>query len=87
MASVPKQAGAEGVPVTIDQWQLEKLALAAQKTQVSYCVPGVPESYLSGLWGPAFRNSSDALTALFSELPPKSRVAVIPEGPYVLAGL
>jgi nickel-dependent lactate racemase len=77
----------EGVPVTIDQWQLEKLALAAQKAQVSYCVPGVPESYLAGLWGPAFRNSCDALSELFSELPAKSRVAVIPEGPYVLASV
>jgi nickel-dependent lactate racemase len=75
----------EGVPVTIDQWQLEKLALTAQKAQVSYCVPGVPESYLVGLWGPAFRDPCDALSALFSGLPAKSRVAVIPEGPYVLA--
>jgi nickel-dependent lactate racemase len=77
----------EGMPVTIDQWQLEKLALAAHKAHVSYCVPGVPESYLDGLWGAAFRNPCDALSALFAELPAKSRVAVIPEGPYVLAGL
>jgi len=77
----------ENAPVTIDQWQLEKLALAARKALVSYCVPGVPESYMDGLWGPAFRNPCDALTALFAELPAKSRVAVIPEGPYVLAGV
>lgn len=77
----------EGVPVTIDQWQLEKLALATQKAKVSYCVPGVPEQFIGGLWGPGFRNPSEAVQALFSELSPKSRIAVVPEGPYVLAGV
>jgi len=77
----------EGVPVTIDQWQLEKLALATQKAKVSYCVPGVPEQLIGGLWGPGFRNPSDAVRALFAELPPSSRIAVVPEGPYVLASV
>src|SRR5580704_10939768 len=77
----------EGVPVTIDQWQLEKLALTTQKAKVSYCVPGVPEQFIGGLWGPGFRNPSEAVQALFSELSPKSRIAVVPEGPYVLAGV
>ncbi len=75
----------EGVPVTIDQWQLEKLALATQKAKVSYCVPGVPEQFIAGLWGPGFRNPSEAVKALFAELPASSRIAVVPEGPYVLA--
>ncbi len=42
----------EGVPVTIDQWQLEKLALAARKAEVFYCVPGLPDPYMGALWGP-----------------------------------
>jgi len=75
----------EGVPVTIDQWQLEKLALATQKAKVSYCVPGVPEQFIRGLWGPGFRDPSEAVKALFTELPESSRIAVVPEGPYVLA--
>ena len=75
----------EGVPVTIDQWQLEKLALATQRAQVLYCVPGLPEPYMQALWGPGFRQSDDALCAFFKDLPQGSRVAVIPEGPYVLA--
>jgi nickel-dependent lactate racemase len=75
----------ESAPVTIDQWQLEKLALATQHAQVSYCVPGLPEPYMSALWGPGFRNPDEALRAFFSDLDPGSRVAVIPEGPYVLA--
>jgi nickel-dependent lactate racemase len=77
----------EGVPVTIDQWQLEKLALATQKARVSYCVPGVPEQFIGGLWGPGFRNPSEAVRALFAEVPANSRIAVVPEGPYVLAGV
>jgi nickel-dependent lactate racemase len=77
----------EGVPVTIDQWQLEKLALATRKAQVSYCLPGVPPEFLGNLWGPGFRDPADAVGSLFRDLPPKSRIAVVPEGPYVLAGV
>jgi lactate racemase len=77
--------GIEGVPVTIDQWQLEKLALSAEGKDVLYCVPGLPASYHAGLWGKGFCEPSQALNSLFEGLSPGSRVAVIPEGPYVLA--
>jgi nickel-dependent lactate racemase len=77
--------GIEGVPVTIDQWQLEKLALSAKGKDVLYCVPGLPDSYHAGLWGKGFHDPCQSLDALFSGLAPGSRVAVIPEGPYVLA--
>lgn len=77
----------EGVPVTVDQWQLEKLALATRKAQVSYCLPGVPQDFLGSLWGPGFRDPAEAVGSLFRDLPPKSRIAVVPEGPYVLAGV
>ena len=77
----------EGVPVTIDQWQLEKLALSTRKARVSYCLPGLPPDFLGALWGPAFRDAADAVGSLFRDLPPKSRIAVVPEGPYVLAGV
>jgi nickel-dependent lactate racemase len=75
----------EGVPVTIDQWQLEKLALATRKAEVFYCVPGLPDPYMQSLWGPGFREPQEAIRGFFSGLAPGSRVAVIPEGPYVLA--
>jgi lactate racemase len=77
----------EGVPVTIDQWQLEKLALAARKAEVFYCVPGLPDPYMGALWGPGFKDPEQAICALFNGLAPGSRVAVIPEGPYVLASV
>lgn len=75
----------ERAPVTIDQWQLEKLALATQKARVFYCVPGLPASYLPSLWGPGFHDPEQAIKAMFEGLAEGSRVAVIPEGPYVLA--
>ncbi len=75
----------EGSPVTIDQWQLEKLALATLKAEIFYCVPGLPREYMDALWGCGFRNPAEAVSAFFAGLPRGSRVAVIPEGPYVLA--
>jgi nickel-dependent lactate racemase len=77
----------EGVPVTIDQWQLEKLALVTQKADVSYCVPGLPEQYMESLWGPGFRDPEEAFREFFGALPRGSDIAVIPEGPYVLASV
>jgi nickel-dependent lactate racemase len=77
----------EGVPVTIDQWQLEKLALTTERADVFYCVPGLPEPYMGALWGPGFREPKQALDSFFGGLARGSRVAVIPEGPYVLAGV
>ena len=72
-------------PVEVDQWQLEKLALVARKAKLLFYVPGLPEEYYPALWGPAFGSATDALTALFADLKPGAKLAVIPEGPYVLA--
>ena len=79
--------GTATAPVTIDQWQLEKLALAVKKAKIFYCVPGLPAEQRSALWGPAFDDADAALQAFYADLPCGSRVAVIPEGPYVLAGV
>jgi len=75
----------EGVEVTIDQWQLEKLALVAVRANIFYCVPGLAPSLRVKLWGPAFDDAQAAVGALLDGLPRGARVAVIPEGPYVLA--
>jgi nickel-dependent lactate racemase len=75
----------EGAPVTIDQWQLEKLALVTTRQSLLWYVPGLPSEYHAGLWGQSFRTMESALGALASALEPGATVAVIPEGPYVLA--
>jgi nickel-dependent lactate racemase len=71
--------------VVIDQWQLEKLALVTQKADVLFYVPGLPASYYPSLWGRAYASAPEAVEALLDGLPAGSPVAVIPEGPYVLA--
>ena len=72
-------------PVTIDQWQLEKLALVAEKAEVLFYVPGMPREYHASLWGRAFATAAAAVEALTASLTPGAAIAVIPEGPYVLA--
>lgn len=71
--------------VVVDQWQLEKLALVTAKAEILYHVPRLPQKYHSRLWGKSYPAAEAAVEALFSSLPHNSNVAVIPEGPYVLA--
>jgi nickel-dependent lactate racemase len=74
-----------GAPVIVDQWQLEKLALVTAKARLLMYVPGLPAEYHSSLWGTAYPSAAAALEALTAGLPAGATVAVIPEGPYVLA--
>jgi nickel-dependent lactate racemase len=74
-----------GAPVTIDQWQLEKLALVTTRQRLLWHVPGLPADYHAGLWGRSYPTIEAAVAALTSTLPPGASVAVIPDGPYVLA--
>src|SRR2546430_1548244 len=72
-------------PVVIDQWQLEKLALVAQKARLAFCTPGIPVEDRVYLWGPVFEEPGEAVAALCATLPRGATVAVIPEGPYVFS--
>ncbi len=72
-------------PVVVDQWQLEKLALVMEKLDVLFYVPGLNAEYYSSLWGPAFACLPEAVAALTRDLPHNAKIAVIPDGPYVLA--
>ena len=72
-------------PVVVDQWQLEKLGLVTAKAEVLFYVPGLPREYHKGLWGRSYNSAQDAVKALMEGLPADATVAVIPEGPYVLA--
>jgi nickel-dependent lactate racemase len=75
----------EGVPVTVDQWQLEKLAMVTAHMEVLYYVPGLPREFHSALWGKSYASAEEAIRALTGTLERNARIAVIPEGPYVLA--
>jgi lactate racemase len=72
-------------PVIVDQWQLEKLALVGVRLEVLFYVPGLPDQYRAALGGRAFATLPDALRALTEGLPEQASIAVIPDGPYVLA--
>ncbi len=72
-------------PVTVDQWQLEKLALVAQKADLLYYIPGLPPDYYASLWGRVYTSAQAAVEALLEGLPHSAEVTVMPEGPYVLA--
>lgn len=72
-------------PVTIDQWQLEKLALAIGSHRIWWYIPGVPAEYKASIWGRSFESAAAALAALCAEVGPAAEVAVLPEGPYVFA--
>ena len=74
----------ENAPVTIDQWQLEKLALVTMRQHVLWYVPGVPAEHQGKLWGRCYPTVQSALADLAASLAPGARVAVIPDGPYVL---
>jgi nickel-dependent lactate racemase len=77
----------EGAPVTVDQWQLEKLALVTARAEVLYYTPGLPCEFHSALWGKACASAEEAVKAVTEGLNRNARIAVIPEGPYVLARL
>ncbi|HEV3332124.1 MAG TPA: nickel-dependent lactate racemase [Bryobacteraceae bacterium] len=72
-------------PVIVDQWQLEKLALVTTERELFYYVPGLPAEYHPKLWGRSFSMIDAAVAALTAGLPAGASIAVVPEGPYVLA--
>ncbi len=71
--------------VVVDQWQLEKFALVTAKAEVLLYVPGLPAEYHPFLWGKPYATTDAAVEALARSLPQGAKIAVIPEGPYVLA--
>jgi len=75
----------QSAPVEIDQWQLEKLAMVTTRRRLLWYVPGLPAEFHSRLWGSSFPTAAAAVEALVSSLPAAAKIAVLPEGPYVLA--
>jgi nickel-dependent lactate racemase len=72
-------------PVEVDQWQLEKLALAGEKYELYFFTPGVTKGQLGFLADSVFSTLEEAVAATLAGLPADARVALIPEGPYTFA--
>jgi nickel-dependent lactate racemase len=71
--------------VEVDQWQLEKLALAGLDHELYFYAPGVQAPQLGGLGARAYATVDAAVAALLEGLPAGARVALVPEGPYTFA--
>ena len=71
--------------VEIDQWQLEKLALAGLKHELLFYTPRVARTQMGSLGARAFDDLSEAIAAVLDGLPAGARVALMPEGPYTYA--
>jgi lactate racemase len=72
-------------PVEVDQWQLEKLALAGERYELSFFTPGVTRGQLGFLGESSFSTLEEAVAATLAGLPDDARVAMVPEGPYTFA--
>jgi nickel-dependent lactate racemase len=71
--------------VVVDQWQLEKLALAGQKHELFFYLPGIANDKLGNLAYRCFASWQAATAAVLSGLPAGAKVALVPDGPYVYA--
>jgi lactate racemase len=71
--------------VVVDQWQLEKMALAGQKYDLFFYLPGLANAKLGNLVSRCFASWQAATAAVLDGLPAGARVALVPEGPYVYA--
>lgn len=71
--------------VEIDQWQVEKLALAGLKHRLLFYTPGASPSRLGSLAPQCLGNLNEAVAAALEALPADGRVALIPDGPYTYA--
>jgi lactate racemase len=74
-----------GRPVKVDQWQLEECAKAARKAVIELICPFVARKYAGRLFVKSATSVEAALHDGFRRFGPHATVAVIPDGPYVLA--
>ncbi|HSZ16880.1 MAG TPA: nickel-dependent lactate racemase [Terracidiphilus sp.] len=73
------------LPVDVDRWQVEKLALAGVQNELYFYLPGVAKEELGRLGARAFNNLQEATAAVLRGLPRGARVTLVPEGPYTFA--
>jgi nickel-dependent lactate racemase len=77
--------GIKEAEVVVDQWQLEKLALAGLQNDLLFYTPGVTKKQLGTLGNRLFYDLNIALECALDGLPAHLRVALLPHGPYVYA--
>ena len=71
----------------IDQWQLEELAKVARKADIYFYTDGIPYHQRSKLFVHPLKQAQEGITEILNQYGEDAQIAVIPEGPYVLAQL
>ena len=75
----------ENLPVEVDQWQLEKLAIVGRRYNVLFYTPGIAQNAIGGLAKRMYGSPEAAISELLQSLPKKARIGLIPDGLYVFA--
>ena len=71
----------------IDQWQLEELAKVARKADIYFYTDGIPYHQRAKLFVHPLKSAQEGIEELLTRYGENAQIAVIPEGPYVLAKL
>ena len=71
----------------IDQWQLEELAKVARKADIYFYTDGIPYHQRVKLFVHPLESAQDGIEEILTRYGEDVQIAVIPEGPYVLAKL
>ena len=71
----------------IDQWQLEELAKVARKADIYFYTDGIPYHQRSKLFVYPLKQAQEGVEEILNRYGEDAQIAVIPEGPYVLAQL
>ena len=71
----------------IDQWQLEELAKVARKADIYFYTDGIPYHQRVKLFVYPLESAQEGIEELLTRYGEDAQIAVIPEGPYVLAKL
>ncbi len=69
----------------MDQWQLEEMAKVCRRAKVKVVSDGLPPEMLRRLMVEPAESVEAAVAEALAEYGPQAAIAVIPEGPYVLA--
>ena len=69
----------------VDQWQLEELAKVARKADIYFYTEGIPYEQQQRLFVQPLRRLKEGIGKVLTKHGDNPRIAVIPEGPYVLA--
>lgn len=71
----------------IDQWQLEELAKVARKADIYFYTDGIPYHQRAKLFVHPLKTAQAGIQEILDRHGTDAQIAVIPEGPYVLAQL